>query len=36
MTELADYSGDFNPKARYVDFSKEALAKLLAHDLEEE
>ncbi|MFC1944875.1 DUF6125 family protein [Chloroflexota bacterium] len=29
MAELNDYSGEFNPKAKYQDFSKEALADLL-------
>ncbi|MFC1945006.1 DUF6125 family protein [Chloroflexota bacterium] len=29
MTELSDYSGEFNPEAKYEDFSKEAQASLL-------
>lgn len=29
MAELKDYSGTFNPKLRYEDFSKDALIKLL-------
>ncbi|MFC1945091.1 DUF6125 family protein [Chloroflexota bacterium] len=29
MSELADYSGEFNPKIRYQDFSKDALARLV-------
>ena len=29
MADLVDYSGAFNPKARYEDFSKETLVKLL-------